>query len=50
MITAMTCAWFFRHFPLLTIHDKAKITAEAAEAAGARSTCRLILGNARPFV
>lgn len=26
----------FRHFPLLTIHDKAKITAEAAEAAGAQ--------------
>lgn len=26
----------YRHFPLLTIHDKAKITAEAAEAAGAQ--------------
>jgi cyclophilin family peptidyl-prolyl cis-trans isomerase/protein-disulfide isomerase len=26
----------FRHFPLLSIHDKAKITAEAAEAAGAQ--------------
>lgn len=26
----------FRHFPLLTIHDKAMITAEAAEAAGAQ--------------
>jgi cyclophilin family peptidyl-prolyl cis-trans isomerase len=26
----------FRHFPLLTIHDKAQITAEAAEAAGAQ--------------
>lgn len=26
----------YRHFPLLSIHDKAKITAEAAEAAGAQ--------------
>ncbi len=26
----------YRHFPLITIHDKAKITAEAAEAAGAQ--------------
>jgi len=26
----------FRHFPLLSIHDKAQITAEAAEAAGAQ--------------
>ncbi|MBE7468882.1 MAG: hypothetical protein DPW09_07285 [Anaerolineae bacterium] len=26
----------FRHFPLLTIHDKAMLTAEAAEAAGAQ--------------
>jgi cyclophilin family peptidyl-prolyl cis-trans isomerase len=26
----------YRHFPLITIHDKAQITAEAAEAAGAQ--------------
>jgi cyclophilin family peptidyl-prolyl cis-trans isomerase len=26
----------FRHFPLITIHDKAQITSEAAEAAGAQ--------------